>query len=126
MRARQVADFYPTEFKVDMNGARMAWMGVALLPFIDESRLLAIARSLEPTLSEEEKHRNSLHAPRLFVSSKHKNFAAMQKACQGSPADLDAAMKQRVPLEPARPQPPPNARCHTPCCCIKPDAEAST
>lgn len=34
-----IIDFYPTDFKLDVNGAAYAWMGVNLLPFIDQERL---------------------------------------------------------------------------------------
>ena len=36
----EIIDFYPIEFKLDVNGAAFAWMGVNLLPFIDKPRLL--------------------------------------------------------------------------------------
>ena len=35
-----IIDFYPTNFRVDLNGKKWAWQGVALLPFVDEQRLL--------------------------------------------------------------------------------------
>jgi 5'-3' exoribonuclease 2 len=37
----EIIDFYPTEFRLDINGAAYAWMGVNLLPFIDKPRLIA-------------------------------------------------------------------------------------
>ena len=37
-----IADFYPTEFRVDQEGKRNEWEGVVLVPFIDEARLLQV------------------------------------------------------------------------------------
>ncbi len=36
-----IIDFYPEDFKIDLNGKKYAWQGVALLPFVDETRLKA-------------------------------------------------------------------------------------
>lgn len=43
----EIIDFYPTNFKLDINGARFAWMGVNLLPFIDRHRLVAAMRKAD-------------------------------------------------------------------------------
>jgi 5'-3' exoribonuclease 2 len=40
-----IIDFYPIDFKIDLNGKKFAWQGVALLPFVDETRLF---KALEP------------------------------------------------------------------------------
>jgi 5'-3' exoribonuclease 2 len=41
-----IFEFYPTEFKIDLNGKKFAWQGVALLPFVDEKRLLDTLKSV--------------------------------------------------------------------------------
>ncbi|VDL98541.1 unnamed protein product [Schistocephalus solidus] len=60
-----IIDFYPTDFKIDLNGKRYLWMGVALLPFVDEVRLLKALDSRRNLLTVEEKTRN-LRRPELY------------------------------------------------------------
>lgn len=43
----EIIDFYPIDFKLDINGARFAWMGVNLLPFIDRQRLIKAMRRVD-------------------------------------------------------------------------------
>ncbi|KAI5299944.1 galactokinase, partial [Ascosphaera pollenicola] len=67
----EIIDFYPEEFPIDMNGKKMAWQGVALLPFIDEKRLLEAMKKKYPLLSDAERARNEMGNAFLFISDKH-------------------------------------------------------
>lgn len=66
-----IIDFYPAEFDIDMNGKKMLWQGVALLPFIDPVRLLEAMATKYPMLSEAENTRNTMGSDTLFVSKDH-------------------------------------------------------
>lgn len=55
-----IIDFYPEDFLIDMNGKKAAWQGVALLPFIEEVRLLDALDKVYPDLTDIEKKRNKL------------------------------------------------------------------
>lgn len=54
-----IIDFYPVDFPIDMNGKKMAWQGIALLPFIDEVRLLKSVQAVYPLLTADETYRNT-------------------------------------------------------------------
>lgn len=70
----EIIDFYPEEFPVDMNGKKMAWQGIALLPFIDEKRLLKAVREQYSKLTDAEKARNVRKKEVLLISNKNVNY----------------------------------------------------
>jgi len=53
-----VFDAFPADFRLDLNGKTKDWEAVALLPFIDEARLLAACDSVRDQLTEAELARN--------------------------------------------------------------------
>lgn len=63
-----IIDFYPEDFQIDLNGKKMAWQGVALLPFIEMPRLLAAVEEKYPLLSDEDAARNSVGRDVLLLS----------------------------------------------------------
>lgn len=71
-----IIDFYPTNFKIDMNGKKQAYLGVAILPFIDESRLFKALKTVYSDLNEEEIRRNSCGEEMLFD---HESLISLNK-----------------------------------------------
>lgn len=69
-----IIDFYPESFPIDMNGKRMAWQGISILPFIDETRLLEAVRGKYHLLTDAEKSRNMHKSELLLMSNQNKLF----------------------------------------------------
>ncbi|KHN71150.1 5'-3' exoribonuclease 2 -like protein [Toxocara canis] len=79
-----IIDFYPEDFQVDLNGKKYAWQGVALLPFVDEKRLLETLQTVYDKLDNFERERNSRGPDRIFVGPKHPFSKFLQQCYEGS------------------------------------------
>lgn len=78
-----IIDFYPTDFKIDLNGKKYAWQGVALLPFVDEKRLRKALETVYPDLTAQEKKRNTRGNDRLFIGSHHPAYEFLEGLYEG-------------------------------------------
>ncbi|EAQ83904.1 hypothetical protein CHGG_10308 [Chaetomium globosum CBS 148.51] len=66
-----ILDFYPEDFEIDLNGKKMSWQGIALLPFIEMPRLLDAMKTKSHLLSAEDKARNAPGHDVLLISDSH-------------------------------------------------------
>ena len=73
-----IIDFYPEDFEVDMNGKKMLWQGVAILPFIDEARLLEAMKDGYSKLDDEQERRNRWGNNVMFVADGHPFFPQVE------------------------------------------------
>ncbi|KAI5122154.1 hypothetical protein M0805_007053 [Coniferiporia weirii] len=73
-----ILDFYPETFEIDMNGKKMSWQGVALLPFIDEKRLLDAMAPRYSGLTDEEIKRNKWGSNTLYVADDHPLYLLLE------------------------------------------------
>ncbi|KAH8102814.1 exoribonuclease 2 [Phellopilus nigrolimitatus] len=73
-----IIDFYPESFEIDMNGKKMEWQGVALLPFLDQDRLLEAMGTRYSGLTEDEIRRNKWGSNTLYVADEHPLYPTME------------------------------------------------
>ena len=85
-----IKEFYPLDFEVDLNGKKFAWQGVALLPWIDEKRLLGAMGTKYPLLTEDERRRNAFGEEVLVFSSRHPLYEEVVGKFYSKKALLDA------------------------------------
>lgn len=82
----EIKEFYPEDFEVDLNGKKFAWQGVALLPFIDEKRLLKAMHEKYPLLSDDENRRNAFGTDALIFSTRHQLYDEIAQNFYGKKA----------------------------------------
>jgi hypothetical protein len=91
-----IADFYPDEVEIDPNGKAMPWLWVALLPFIDEERLLLHFGQVREGLDEEALDRNRFRTATIFVHQEHgplaDALAQAQEAAKRSAGESQAVL----------------------------------
>lgn len=75
----EIIDFYPEDFPIDLNGKKWAWQGVALLPFIDEKRLLKAMAEKYPLLTDEENKRNEMGKDVLMFKNTHPLYEGIEQ-----------------------------------------------
>jgi 5'-3' exonuclease len=66
-----IIDIYSRDIPIDPNGKILPWLWVVLLPFIDETRIVAALKLCEDEMTEEEKQRNTFGTPLMFLHSGH-------------------------------------------------------
>jgi 5'-3' exoribonuclease 2 len=91
-----IIDFYPNTFKIDLNGKKAAWMGVALLPFIDEDRLFNALQKVYPDLTEEEKKRNARGTHLIFVSRSKSDSSDFSKEIVESSQTIEVQINPSI------------------------------
>ncbi|OMH83127.1 5'-3' exoribonuclease 2, partial [Zancudomyces culisetae] len=64
-----IISYYPQHFKIDLNGKKHAWQGVAILPFINESTLLAAIQPVIQSLTADQLARNRPGIEMICVGS---------------------------------------------------------
>ncbi|KAM3932202.1 5'-3' exoribonuclease 1 isoform 1-T1 [Leptodactylus fuscus] len=69
-----IIDYYPQDFKTDLNGKQQEWEAVVLIPFIDETRLLEAMESCNRRLTEDEKKRNRHSECLMYWYEKETDF----------------------------------------------------
>ncbi|KAL7990884.1 hypothetical protein Chor_014314 [Crotalus horridus] len=69
-----IIEYYPTEFKTDLNGKQQEWEAVVLIPFIDEKRLLEAMEPCNKLLKAEEKQRNRHSECLMYLYDKDKEL----------------------------------------------------
>uniref|UniRef100_A0A8C9VY60 5'-3' exoribonuclease 1 n=1 Tax=Scleropages formosus TaxID=113540 RepID=A0A8C9VY60_SCLFO len=95
-----IIEYYPLDFKTDLNGKQQEWEAVVLIPFIDEKRLLAAMEPYNELLSAEEKARNRHSECALYRHDMQLDFCYMSPLLERFPHIPHCHVRQTmVPMD---------------------------
>uniref|UniRef100_A0A3Q1FP20 5'-3' exoribonuclease 1 n=1 Tax=Acanthochromis polyacanthus TaxID=80966 RepID=A0A3Q1FP20_9TELE len=94
-----IIEYYPLDFKTDLNGKQQEWEAVVLIPFIDERCLLAAMEPCNDKLSKGEKARNR-HTECAVYSYDHElDFTYTSTLPQLFPNIIHCHVKANIPMD---------------------------
>ncbi|KAM9845283.1 5'-3' exoribonuclease 1 [Aulostomus maculatus] len=95
-----IIEYYPTDFKTDLNGKQQEWEAVVLIPFIDERCLLAAMELCNHKLTKEEKARNRHTECALYTYNPEIDFRYTSSLPQLFPDIVHChARKEHIPMD---------------------------
>jgi len=97
-----IIDFYPTDFRLDLNGKKFQWQAVTLLPFCDQKRLLAAIEPLWDTLTDDQKRMNSFGTSQVYVNAHHpmaRTMIALNAAGKDQSPEEQKKNKQKINVQ---------------------------
>ncbi|GAA98835.1 hypothetical protein E5Q_05523 [Mixia osmundae IAM 14324] len=91
-----IKDFYPRDFKLDLNGKKQDWEAVVKIPFIDQARLLHAMEGRSARLTPDEQQRNTWGDSYIFTYDAA-HFATYPSSLPGFFPDLQNCQTKMLP-----------------------------
>lgn len=93
-----IIDYYPDDFKTDLNEKKQEWEAVVLIPFIDEKNLIDAMAPFNVQLSPDEIKRNT-HGPMSIISHTEENLGVMTAPAYFPTIENHARIEKMDPKE---------------------------
>lgn len=96
-----IKQFYPADFKTDLNGKKQDWEAVVLVPFIDENMLLKAMQACDINLTQTERKRNR-HGPMLKYYFTEENQGEYKSPGTQPPIKVNYAKMESISIDDIR------------------------
>ncbi|XP_046562363.1 LOW QUALITY PROTEIN: 5'-3' exoribonuclease 1-like [Haliotis rubra] len=100
MDTSPIIDFYPVNFKTDLNGKQQDWEAVVLIPFIKEERLLETMQPKYDSMTKAESARNKHGPSTVFVYDEERQEPYLSRLPGIFPdINVNHTRQEEIPLE---------------------------